>query len=219
MQRLGPPHWRPTRRAAPTGGSTPTTRWRREITRLGARLIAHDLAALGINVDCLPVLDVPVPGAHEVIGDRAYGDDAGGGRAPGPRRRRGAAGRRRAAGHQAHARPRPRLGRQPPRAAGGRGAARRAGARDFAPFRVLSDMPMAMTAHVIYTAIDPASPATTSRIVISQGDPRRDRLRRPADERRSVDEGAGRAAFANGPRLRSPPDATWRCTATASLTR
>jgi beta-N-acetylhexosaminidase len=38
--------------------------------------------------------------------------------------------------------------------------------RDFAPFRVLSDMPMAMTAHVIYTAIDPKRPATTSKKAI-----------------------------------------------------
>ena len=49
---------------------------RREIARLGGRLIAHDLHALGINVDCAPVLDVPVPGAHDVIGDRAYGQTA-----------------------------------------------------------------------------------------------------------------------------------------------
>ncbi len=40
------------------------------------------------------------------------------------------------------------------------------GSRDFAPFRVLSDMPMAMTAHVVYTAIDARRPATTSRTVI-----------------------------------------------------
>ena len=46
---------------------------RREITRLGARLLAHDLRELGITVDCVPVLDVPVPGAHDIIGDRAYG--------------------------------------------------------------------------------------------------------------------------------------------------
>src|SRR6202008_1818288 len=46
---------------------------KREITRLGARLIAHDLAWLGINVDCVPVLDVPDPQGHEIIGDRAYG--------------------------------------------------------------------------------------------------------------------------------------------------
>jgi beta-N-acetylhexosaminidase len=44
------------------------------LTRLGARLMAYDLAALGINVDCVPVLDVPDPQGHEIIGDRAYGD-------------------------------------------------------------------------------------------------------------------------------------------------
>src|SRR5205823_2355434 len=41
--------------------------------RLGARLIAADLGALGISVDCLPVADMPVPGANSIIGDRAYG--------------------------------------------------------------------------------------------------------------------------------------------------
>jgi beta-N-acetylhexosaminidase len=41
-------------------------------------------------------------------------------------------------------------------------------ARDFAPFRVNSDMPMAMTAHVVFTALDPHRPATTSRPVIRQ---------------------------------------------------
>ena len=45
------------------------------MARLGARLMAHDLAAVGINVDCAPVLDVPVAGAHDIIGDRAYGTD------------------------------------------------------------------------------------------------------------------------------------------------
>ena len=47
----------------------------REAAYLNARLIAHDLASLGINVDCLPVLDVPVPGAHDIIGDRAFATD------------------------------------------------------------------------------------------------------------------------------------------------
>src|ERR1700730_4785857 len=41
--------------------------------RLGARLIAADLAALGIDVDCAPIADVPVAGADPIIGDRAYG--------------------------------------------------------------------------------------------------------------------------------------------------
>ncbi len=47
----------------------------REATYLNARLIAHDLASLGINVDCLPVLDVPAAGAHDIIGDRAFAAD------------------------------------------------------------------------------------------------------------------------------------------------
>ena len=67
---MGPPHWP----AYPAGGrfgrlsgSATAIAW------LGARLMAHDLSSVGINVDCAPVLDVPVPGAHDVIGDRAYG--------------------------------------------------------------------------------------------------------------------------------------------------
>src|SRR5260221_5342296 len=43
---------------------------------LGARLIAADLAAVGIDVDCLPIADVPASGADPVIGDRAYGETA-----------------------------------------------------------------------------------------------------------------------------------------------
>ena len=76
VQRLGPPHWPkypPGRAYGELKGNDPLLR--REIARLGARLLADDLAALGINVDCVPVLDVPTPGAHDIIGDRAYGDD------------------------------------------------------------------------------------------------------------------------------------------------
>ncbi|WP_336492972.1 glycoside hydrolase family 3 N-terminal domain-containing protein, partial [Methylobacterium nigriterrae] len=69
-QRMGPPHWP----AYPAGGRL----GRRNgsgaaMARLGARLIAHDLASVGINVDCAPGLDVPVEGSHGIIGDRAYG--------------------------------------------------------------------------------------------------------------------------------------------------
>src|SRR6266540_1185562 len=77
VQRLGPPHWGrypPGRAYGDLDAADPLLR--REITRLGARLVAHDLAALGINVDCLPVLDVPDPAGHEIIGDRAYGRTA-----------------------------------------------------------------------------------------------------------------------------------------------
>ena len=113
---------RAIRPAPPTARSTIAIRATGlEAARLGGRLIAGDLLALGIDVDCLPVADVPVAGADPVIGDRAYGDDArrrsrriAGAVADGPD------GGRRAAGAQASARPRPGDGRQPPAAAGGR---------------------------------------------------------------------------------------------------
>jgi beta-N-acetylhexosaminidase len=164
VQRLGPPHWRryPPGRAY---GELPLES-RREMTRLGARLIAHDLAALGINVDCAPVLDVPDPQGHEIIGDRAYAQTpdevATLGRAAAEGLIAGGVlpvikhipghGRAMADSHLEL----PVVGT----------ARDELDARDFAPFRVLSDMPMAMTAHVIYAAIDRRRPATTSRKVV-----------------------------------------------------
>jgi beta-N-acetylhexosaminidase len=169
VQRLGPPHWRrfpPGRAYGELAGNDPLLH--REITRLGARLLAHDLAAVGVNVDCVPVLDVPAPDGHEIIGDRAYGETpeevallgraaaegliAGGvlpiiKHIPGHGRARG----------DSH------LDLPVVEA-----SADELDARDFAPFRVLSDMPMAMTAHVVYAAFDARRPATTSRKLIGQ---------------------------------------------------
>lgn len=167
VQRMGPPHWQ----KYPAGrfygrihANDPLTR--REITRLSARLMAHDLLDVGINVDCLPVLDVPAPGANDVIGDRAYGPDP---------ETIAILGRAAAEGLLAGG-VLPVMKHIP-----GHG---RAGvdshltlpvvdasladleAVDFLPFRMLTDMPAAMTAHVVYSAIDPRSPATTSRRVI-----------------------------------------------------
>src|SRR5258708_21926581 len=77
VQRMGPPHW-----AAYPAGAVYGELYRREpapglrAAWLGARLIAAQLAAVGITVDCLPLADVPVAGADQVIGDRAYGDTA-----------------------------------------------------------------------------------------------------------------------------------------------
>src|SRR6185437_4465253 len=70
VARLKPPHWPAypsAERLAALGAAAA------EAVRIGARLIAGDLNALGITVDCLPVLDLRVPDADEVIGDRAYG--------------------------------------------------------------------------------------------------------------------------------------------------
>jgi beta-N-acetylhexosaminidase len=169
VQRLGPPHWRryPTGRAYGTlAANDPLVR--REITRLGARLLAHDLRAVGLNVDCVPVLDVPQPGAHDIIGDRAYGEDVAtvatlgraaaegliaGGVLPVIKHIPGH-GRAMADSHLALPVVDASLADLE--------------ARDFAPFKVLSDMPMAMTAHVVYSAIDKKRPATTSRKAISR---------------------------------------------------
>jgi len=74
VQRLRPPHW-PLYPAGARFGTLydqdPASGL--NAARLSARLIAADLADLGITVDCLPLADVPVAGADAVIGDRAYG--------------------------------------------------------------------------------------------------------------------------------------------------
>ena len=167
VQRLGPPHWPkypPGRAYGRASANDPLLR--RELTRLGARLMAHDLRALGITVDAVPVLDVPQPGAHDIVGDRAYGEDA---------ETVAVLGRAAAEGLLAGG-VLPIIKHMP-----GHG---RAGADshealpvvdapyealdsvDFRPFRALSDMPLAMTAHVVYTAIDRKHPATTSKKAI-----------------------------------------------------
>lgn len=169
VQRLGPPHWRrypPGRAYGELPANDPLQR--REVTRLGARLLAHDLASLGINVDCVPVLDVPDPAGHEVIGDRAYGDTP---------ETVALLGRAAAEGLIAGG-VLPVIKHIP-----GHGRAKadshlnlpvvdasyeELDARDFPPFRVLSDMPMAMTAHVVYSALDAKRPATTSRKVMQE---------------------------------------------------
>jgi len=164
VQRFRPPHWPaypPGRAFRELAGDT-----RRETAWLGARLIAHDLSALGVNVDCLPVLDVPTPGADDVIGDRAYADApdevAMLGRAAAQGLMAGGVlpvmkhvpghGRARVDSHK----------RLPVVDAPLSDLA----ARDFIPFRALADLPMAMTAHIVFTAIDPDRPATTSPVVI-----------------------------------------------------
>lgn len=166
VQRLRPPRWP----AYPPGGAYRglPRHLQHEMARLGGRLIAHDLAALGINVDCAPVLDVPAPGGHEIIGDRAYGDTPG---------QVTELGRAFAEGLMAGA-VLPVVKHVPGHGRAGadshlelpvvEAARDELEACDFAPFKALSDMPMAMTAHVIYAAIDPERPATTSRAVIRQ---------------------------------------------------
>ncbi len=136
VARLQPPHWHAYPAAARIAALPDPLA--AEAGSLGARLIADDLAALGITVDAIPVLDLPASGADPVIGDRAYGSE-------------------------------------PERVARlGRAVCEGALAGGVLPIikhipghgRALSAMPWAMTAHMVFEAIDAAAPATFSRRVI-----------------------------------------------------
>jgi beta-N-acetylhexosaminidase len=162
VQRLRPPHWRnlPPAAAVASGGV--------RAARLLGRLLAADLRPLGFDVDCAPVLDVPVPGAHDVIGDRAFAATPGAvarlGRACADGLLAGGVvpivkhipGHGRATADSHH---------HLPRVTATLGALRR---RDFAPFRALADLPWAMTAHVVYEAVDRDACATVSATVIKR---------------------------------------------------
>ncbi len=168
VARLKPPHWR----AAPSAGLLGALAERsiesaRRAVWLNARLIAGELAALGITVDCAPVLDLALPGAHGVIGDRAFGSGAARVAALGRNMCDGLA----AGGVQPVIKHIPGHGRalanshlELPEVAASLAVLR---AADFAPFKALADQPWAMTAHVRFTAIDALEPATTSRRVIA----------------------------------------------------
>lgn len=167
VARLRPPHWR----AAPTAATIGALANRDidtacEAAWLNARLIGAELRELGITVDCAPVLDVPVPGAHDIIGDRAYSTDPG---------RVARIARAAALGFidagvlpvikhiPGHGRARSDSHAELPVVEAPRDVL---AATDFVPFRALADMPWAMTAHVLYTALDPDRPATTSPSVV-----------------------------------------------------
>lgn len=165
VQRLGPPHWRAYPAAARLARAGDRDG---DLVRLAARLMAHDLRALGINVDCLPVLDLPAPGAHEVIGARAYGDQAAD-----VARLGGAAAAGLLAGGvlpvmkhiPGHGRANADTHFDLPVVETSEAELR---ASDFEPFRLCRHLPMAMSAHVVFAAIDPDRPATTSPKVVDR---------------------------------------------------
>ena len=135
---------------------------------LMSRLHAFDMKSFGINVDCLPVLDVPVEGASNVIGNRAYGFDPDTVSAMG----RAAADGLTAGGVLPVMKHIPGHGRgmadshhELPVVSTSLGELE---AHDFPPFRDMADSLMAMSAHVVYSAIDPDRPATISRKVIDE---------------------------------------------------
>jgi len=135
---------------------------------LAARLLSQDLKDLGIDTNCAPVLDLPVAGAHKVIGDRAYGETVA---------QVVALGRSVADGFMAggvlpvikhipgHGRATADSHMELPVVAASRLELEET---DFATFRALAHMPAAMSGHVVFSAIDDAHPASTSAKVTAE---------------------------------------------------
>jgi beta-N-acetylhexosaminidase len=170
VQRLGPPsnawrHYPPARSYGETYARNPLAALRS--ARNVGRLMAEDLIAAGITVNCVPVLDVPQPGAHEIIGSRAYSDRI---------EQIMALARAHAAGFvdggvipvikhiPGHGRAKADSHLELPVVEASRADLE---AVDFPPFAAMADAPMAMTAHVVFTALDKNAPATLSKKVIA----------------------------------------------------
>lgn len=137
-------------------------------TWIMSRLHAFDLLPLGISVDCLPVLDVPSPGGHEVIGSRAYGITPDVVCALGAAASEGlkAGGMLPVIKHiPGHGRAGADTHHELPHVDASRAEL---SVRDFIPFKALAGEAMAMSAHVVFTDIDPDNPATTSRRVVDE---------------------------------------------------
>lgn len=163
VQRMRAPHWReflPALDQMTRARDPLRAQWVRN------RLIAHDLASVGIDVNCAPLADLVEAGTHPVLLNRLYGADVQtvisaaracangllvGGVLPVLKHIPGY-GRAQVDSHLDL----PRVD----------AALTDLQARDFAPFRALRDLPMGMTAHIVMTAIDPDRPATTSAAVM-----------------------------------------------------
>jgi len=138
-----------------------------EAARANAEALGHDLAEVGITCTHAPVLDVRQPGAHDVIGDRAYGSEplrvAAIGRAVldglaragvvGTIKHMPGHGRAMADSHK-----------ELPTVTASAAELE----SDIAPFKALADAPMAMTGHIRFTAWDADHPATQSPFVVAE---------------------------------------------------
>ncbi|MEM7171396.1 MAG: beta-N-acetylhexosaminidase [Pseudomonadota bacterium] len=169
VARLKPPHWRnaPAPQLFDRMCDDQPDQAERA-AELNAMLVASELVDLGIDVDCWPVLDVPISGAHDVIGDRAFGSE--------PQRIIKLA--------SATVRGLSSLGVMPIiKHIPGHGRAlvdshldlpavecdlSLLENTDFVPFHALRDVPWAMTGHMVFKSIDPDRPVTTSKTVIDQ---------------------------------------------------
>jgi beta-N-acetylhexosaminidase len=169
VQRLKPPHWHALPAAAAyarayAGDLEKAAR----AARAAARLTAAELRAAGINTNCAPLLDVPAPGCHGIIADRAFAATPGevavlggavaeglmaGGVLPVMKHLPGH-GRATADSHF-----------DLPVVTATREELE---GSDFLPFRALATIPAAMTAHVVFTAFDREAPASISRRITEE---------------------------------------------------
>ncbi len=167
VARLKPPHWR---KAPPAGLFAAIAKGdmnrAKQLVYLNARMLAAELRELGITVDCAPLADIPVAGSHDIIGDRAYGENAVQVTALATEMARGLMegcilpvlkhipghGRATSDSHE-----------ELPTVTASLSELE---ASDFIPFKELSHLPLGMTAHIRYTALDADRPATLSPTVI-----------------------------------------------------
>lgn len=166
VQRLRSPHWREWTPPLDTVDGAGSVEAAERVMRLRATVIAAELAAVGIDANCIPTLDVVRPATHPFLMNRCYGRDAW---------VVARIGRAVAAGLMAGG-VLPVMKHMP-----GHGLSHvdthhdlpvvdvpvdELQAIDFAPFRALSDLPMAMTAHLVFAALDPDRPATQSPTMV-----------------------------------------------------
>lgn len=167
VARLRPPHWRA---AAPAGDfsalAARDASAAKQAVYLNARLMAQELRSMGVNVDCAPMLDILFPHSDNIIGDRAFGTDPMLVTTLGSEMARGLSeggvlpimkhipghGRATVDSHEDL----PVVG----------ATLEELQRTDFVPFRTLRHIPWAMTAHIIYSAIDDKNPATLSKPVV-----------------------------------------------------
>lgn len=169
VQRMRPPHW-PKYPAPKLFGDLFGQRREAALRAawLGARLIADDLHAAGITIDCLPCLDVRFPDTVDAIGDRAFSTDPdvvaelgrmmvdgalAGGVLPVIKHIPG------------HGRARVDSHLELPRVEADHSSLESV---DFRPFKALSDVSLGMTAHIVYEGIDPQTAGTQSAKVIGE---------------------------------------------------
>ncbi len=169
VTRLKPPHWRAAPAPGRLGGlMEEDPALAEEAVRLNSLLLSAELRDVGLNVNCIPSLDLAFPGAHDVIGDRAFGSE------PEVAAKLGKI----CIDACLSAQVMPVIKHMP-----GHGRAMvdshlslpvvtasldELKETDFEPFRLRADAPWAMTGHVVYTAVDPDRPATASPKVMEE---------------------------------------------------